>query len=67
MGQKIAAVLAHRAEVERGAVPGLIACLPPDARERLSTEWYIRNTLLRQRQAKGCPAMFLRSGVAGRC
>ncbi|WP_330476935.1 hypothetical protein [Streptomyces platensis] len=43
--QKIAAVLAHRSEVERGALPGLIAGLPPDARERLfATEWYIRHT-----------------------
>jgi N-acetyl-1-D-myo-inositol-2-amino-2-deoxy-alpha-D-glucopyranoside deacetylase len=45
--QKVAAVLAHRTEVKRGAVPGLIASLPPDARERLlSTEWYIRCTPL---------------------
>lgn len=45
--QKIAAVLAHRTEVERGAVPGLIAGLPREARERLfSTEWYIRHTLV---------------------
>ncbi|MFE1880454.1 PIG-L family deacetylase [Streptomyces diastatochromogenes] len=43
--QKIAAVLAHRTEVERGAVPGLIAGLPQEARTRLfSTEWYIRHT-----------------------
>ncbi|MCF3141728.1 PIG-L family deacetylase [Streptomyces platensis] len=42
--QKIAAVLAHRSEVERGALPGLIAALPPDARKRLfATEWYIRH------------------------
>ncbi|MEU5211829.1 PIG-L family deacetylase [Streptomyces sp. NPDC020742] len=46
MEQKIAAVLAHRSEVERGALPGLIAGLPPDARHRLfSTEWYLRHTL----------------------
>ncbi|MGP4085574.1 hypothetical protein [Streptomyces sp. KR55] len=45
MEQKIAAVLAHRTEVRRGAVPGLIAGLSQDARERLfSTEWYIRHT-----------------------
>jgi N-acetyl-1-D-myo-inositol-2-amino-2-deoxy-alpha-D-glucopyranoside deacetylase len=45
LGQKIVAVLAHRTEVARGAVPGLIAGLPPDARERLiGTEWYIRTT-----------------------
>jgi N-acetyl-1-D-myo-inositol-2-amino-2-deoxy-alpha-D-glucopyranoside deacetylase len=41
--QKIAAVLAHRSEVERGAVPGLVAALPPEARgAMLSTEWFIR-------------------------
>lgn len=42
--QKIAAVLAHRTEVTRGAAPGLIAALPAADRERLlSTEWYIRH------------------------
>ncbi|MFF5019328.1 PIG-L family deacetylase [Streptomyces sp. NPDC001165] len=46
MEQKIAAVLAHRTEVERGAVPGLIAGLSQEARERLfCTEWYIRHSL----------------------
>lgn len=41
--QKIAAVLAHRSEVARGAVPGLVAALPPEARgAMLSTEWFIR-------------------------
>lgn len=44
MRQKVAAVLAHRSEVERGALPGVIAGLPPHARERLlATEWYIRH------------------------
>lgn len=39
-----AAVLAHRSEVKRGALPGVIAGLPPDARERLfAIEWYIRH------------------------
>jgi N-acetyl-1-D-myo-inositol-2-amino-2-deoxy-alpha-D-glucopyranoside deacetylase len=43
--QKIAAVLAHRSEVERGALPGLIANLSPDARATLlSTEWYLRSS-----------------------
>lgn len=43
LAQKVAAVLAHRTEVERGALPGLIAGLSPDARKKLlSTEWYIR-------------------------
>ncbi len=42
--QKVAAVLAHRTEVERGAVPSLIAALPASGRARLlSTEWYIRH------------------------
>ncbi|WP_404829815.1 hypothetical protein [Streptomyces arboris] len=41
--QKPAAILAHRSEVERGAVPGRIAALPPDVQRRvLGTEWYIR-------------------------
>ncbi|MEU2872794.1 PIG-L family deacetylase [Streptomyces olivoreticuli] len=45
MEQKLAAVLAHRTEVERGALPGIVASLPSDAREQLfSTEWYIRHT-----------------------
>ncbi|MBX4173634.1 PIG-L deacetylase family protein [Streptomyces geysiriensis] len=43
LDQKIAAVLAHRSEVERGALPGVIAGLPPDTRHRLfATEWFIR-------------------------
>jgi N-acetyl-1-D-myo-inositol-2-amino-2-deoxy-alpha-D-glucopyranoside deacetylase len=42
--QKVAAVLAHRTEVERGAAPGLIESLPAAERKRmLSTEWYIRH------------------------
>ncbi|MFF4575928.1 PIG-L family deacetylase [Streptomyces sp. NPDC001410] len=46
MEQKIAAVLAHRTEVERGAVPGLIGGLSQEAREWLfCTEWYIRHSL----------------------
>ena len=41
--QKVAAVLAHRSEVERGALPGLVARLAPEARATLlSTEWYTR-------------------------
>jgi N-acetyl-1-D-myo-inositol-2-amino-2-deoxy-alpha-D-glucopyranoside deacetylase len=43
LDRKIAAVLAHRSEVERGAVPGLVAALPPEARgAMLATEWFIR-------------------------
>ncbi|QEV21701.1 PIG-L deacetylase family protein [Streptomyces alboniger] len=46
LDRKIAAVLSHRSEVARGAVPGLIASLPQAARERLlATEWYIRHGL----------------------
>ncbi|GAA0448332.1 PIG-L family deacetylase [Streptomyces olivaceiscleroticus] len=42
--QKIAAVLAHRSEVERGAAPGVIAGLPPAEQARLlATEWYLRH------------------------
>ncbi|MEU1849231.1 PIG-L deacetylase family protein [Streptomyces sp. NPDC019990] len=42
--QKVAAVLAHRTEVARGAAPGLIAALPERERERLlGTEYYIRH------------------------
>ena len=38
---KLAAVLAHRTEVERGALPGLVSALPPAVRdELLGTEWY---------------------------
>jgi N-acetyl-1-D-myo-inositol-2-amino-2-deoxy-alpha-D-glucopyranoside deacetylase len=40
---KVAAVLAHRSEVERGALPGLVAGLSPELRARLlSVEWYTR-------------------------
>jgi N-acetyl-1-D-myo-inositol-2-amino-2-deoxy-alpha-D-glucopyranoside deacetylase len=43
LDRKIAAVLAHRSEVERRAVPGLVAALPPEARgAMLATEWFIR-------------------------
>ncbi|MEW1639335.1 PIG-L deacetylase family protein [Streptomyces sp. NPDC093801] len=41
--QKTAAILAHRTEVERGAVPGLLANLPPATRQHLlTTEYYTR-------------------------
>jgi N-acetyl-1-D-myo-inositol-2-amino-2-deoxy-alpha-D-glucopyranoside deacetylase len=43
LDQKVAAVLAHRSEVARGALPGLIASMPESVRARLlSTEWYMR-------------------------
>ncbi len=46
--QKLAAILAHRSEVERGAAPGRIAALPPAVqRGVLGTEWYIREDLER--------------------
>ncbi|WP_073947272.1 PIG-L deacetylase family protein [Streptomyces kebangsaanensis] len=45
--QKVGAVLAHRSEVRRGALPGRLAVLPAADREALlSTEWYIRHDLL---------------------
>ena len=38
---KVGAVLSHESEVQRGALPGLVARLLPDARaELLGTEWY---------------------------
>ncbi len=44
LDQKVAAILAHRSEVERGALPGQVARLSPDGRARLlSTEWYLRS------------------------
>ncbi|MFI0777334.1 PIG-L family deacetylase [Streptomyces sp. NPDC021212] len=53
MEQKSAAVLAHRSEVERGALPGVIASLPPDARERLfAIEWYIRHAPITEAMAQ---------------
>ncbi|MFI7288500.1 PIG-L family deacetylase [Streptomyces anulatus] len=44
--QKLAAILAHRSEVDRGAAPGRIAALPAAVqREVVGTEWYIRREL----------------------
>ncbi|MEU7501305.1 PIG-L family deacetylase [Streptomyces griseofuscus] len=44
--RKIAAVLAHRSEVKRGAVPGLLARLSvPEWRRLMGTEWFIRHDL----------------------
>jgi N-acetyl-1-D-myo-inositol-2-amino-2-deoxy-alpha-D-glucopyranoside deacetylase len=41
--QKVAAILAHRSEVARGALPGLIAEMPEGLRQTLlATEWYLR-------------------------
>ncbi|MCM0622282.1 PIG-L deacetylase family protein [Nocardioides bruguierae] len=40
---KVAAVLAHRSEVERGGAPGVVAALDPQQRSvALGTEWYSR-------------------------
>ncbi|MEP6482025.1 MAG: PIG-L deacetylase family protein [Rhodoglobus sp.] len=40
---KVAAILAHASEVERGAAPGIVNALSSADRARLlSTEWYIR-------------------------
>ena len=42
LDQKVAAVLAHRTEVERGALPALVARMSTDERMRLlRTEWYV--------------------------
>ncbi|MFE2376772.1 PIG-L family deacetylase [Streptomyces sp. NPDC059398] len=42
--QKVGALLAHRSEVRRGALPGRLAMLTPADRARLlSTEWYVRD------------------------
>ncbi|MFF8995056.1 PIG-L deacetylase family protein [Streptomyces sp. NPDC014983] len=44
--RKTAAILAHRSEVERGAVPGLLAGLSaPERRRLMGTEWFIRHDL----------------------
>ncbi|MEU9229112.1 PIG-L deacetylase family protein [Streptomyces massasporeus] len=46
LDRKVAAVLAHRTEVTRGAAPGLVAALPAPERERLlGTEHYTRHDL----------------------
>ncbi|TQO34308.1 LmbE family N-acetylglucosaminyl deacetylase [Streptomyces cavourensis] len=56
--RKLAAILAHRSEVVRGAAPGRIAALSPDDRHRaLSTEWYIRQDLA----FRGAPDTALRA------
>lgn len=43
---KVAAILAHRSEVARGALPGVVAALDPAERARLlGTEWYVEHSL----------------------
>jgi N-acetyl-1-D-myo-inositol-2-amino-2-deoxy-alpha-D-glucopyranoside deacetylase len=67
--QKVAAILAHRSEVDRGALPGLIAGLSPMAREKLlSTEWFIRRPLPRGSSDRAVtkPAEPAPPGAAGR-
>lgn len=45
--QKATAILAHRSEVDRVAVPGVVAGLPPTARaDLLSTERFVRRPLV---------------------
>ncbi|MFB7499696.1 PIG-L family deacetylase [Streptomyces sp. NPDC056161] len=51
--QKVAAVLAHRSEVTRGALPGIVSGLPPAAWQRLfATEWFIRHPLAAEAAAR---------------
>ncbi|WP_392967730.1 PIG-L deacetylase family protein [Streptomyces sp. LN245] len=58
LDRKIEAVLAHRSEVERGALPGRIAALPRAGRERLlATEWFIRHDLSSGSPASVSPAL----------
>jgi N-acetyl-1-D-myo-inositol-2-amino-2-deoxy-alpha-D-glucopyranoside deacetylase len=46
LDQKVAAILAHRSEVARGALPGVIAQLPESTRQTLlATEWYTRHPI----------------------
>jgi N-acetyl-1-D-myo-inositol-2-amino-2-deoxy-alpha-D-glucopyranoside deacetylase len=57
LDRKIEAVLAHRSEVERGALPGRIAALPRDGREKLlATEWFVRHELSSESPASESPA-----------
>ncbi|HEU4336398.1 MAG TPA: PIG-L deacetylase family protein [Nocardioides sp.] len=54
LDQKVAAILAHRSEVDRGALPGLVARLSPMARaELLATEWFIRRPVARAEGDEG--------------
>ncbi|MET9887371.1 PIG-L family deacetylase [Streptomyces sp. NPDC006430] len=47
LDQKVAAVLAHRTEVARGAAPSVVAGLSAaDRHQMLATEWYVRRDLL---------------------
>jgi N-acetyl-1-D-myo-inositol-2-amino-2-deoxy-alpha-D-glucopyranoside deacetylase len=40
----VAAILCHRTEVERGALPGQVAAMTAEQRRSLlGTEWYVRS------------------------
>lgn len=44
LAEKVAAVLCHRAEMARGALPGQVAAMSPEARRTLlGTEYYVRS------------------------
>ncbi|KOU22131.1 membrane protein [Streptomyces sp. WM6372] len=46
VGQKLAAIAAHRSEADRGAAPGRITALAPALQKRVTgTEWYVRHHL----------------------
>lgn len=56
LDKKVAAILAHRSEVRRGALPGLVSKLAPSARAALlSTEWYSRWDLPSNGADRSCP------------
>jgi N-acetyl-1-D-myo-inositol-2-amino-2-deoxy-alpha-D-glucopyranoside deacetylase len=55
--QKVAAVLAHHSEVERGALPRLVAGMSPEDRARLlATEWYAVAAPVSSGGSRGRPA-----------
>lgn len=55
--QKLDAIMAHRSEVERGALPGRLAALRPTDRARvMSTEWYVRYGAMAPVEARSEPA-----------
>jgi N-acetyl-1-D-myo-inositol-2-amino-2-deoxy-alpha-D-glucopyranoside deacetylase len=44
LDRKVAAILCHRTEVERGALPGQVAAMTAEQRRTLlGTEWYVRS------------------------
>lgn len=61
LDRKIDAILSHRSEVQRGALPGLVANLAPNDRaELLSTEWYICSDLASNGAGGGPDTIHLR-------